>query len=151
MTVIIGKVANEHGCWGNMARFPVVHNDETWLTTEALFQSLRFNDEQIRSEIKKQKSPMAAKMVAKKHKELMVIKPTSVEDLVNMKLCLQLKLAQHPELKEKLIQTGNQLIVEDCTARQHGSGLFWGAALIDDRWVGQNWLGRLWMDIRSCQ
>lgn len=40
-------------------------------------------------------------------------------------------------------------IVEDCTKRQRGSGLFWGAALIDGKWQSQNWLGQLWMELRE--
>jgi len=62
---------------------------------------------------------------------------------------LRLKIEQHPELRETLIESGDAFIVEDCTKRQRGSGLFWGAALIDGSWVGQNWLGKLWMELRQ--
>ena len=149
--IIITKVKDKHGWLGNMAPFPVIHNGERWLTTEALFQALRFDDQEIRSEIRSQKSPMAAKIVSKKYKARMVIEPMSAADLDNMRFCLQLKIEQHPELWEMLIQTGEDLIVEDCTRRQRGSGLFWGAAFNEGRWVGQNWLGRLWMEFRQHQ
>ena len=149
--IIIGKVKDEHGWFGNMAPFPVIHNGERWLTTEALFQALRFDDQEIRSQIRAQKSPMAAKMLAKKHKARMVIEPMSAADLDNMRLCLRLKIEQHPELREMLLQTGEALIVEDCTRRKRGSGLFWGAAFIEGHWVGQNCLGRLWMELRQHQ
>jgi predicted NAD-dependent protein-ADP-ribosyltransferase YbiA (DUF1768 family) len=81
----------------------------------------------------------------------MVVEPMSALDLDNMRLCLKLKIEQHPELREKLIQTGEAPIMEDCTRRQRGSGLFWGAALIEGEWKGQNWLGRLWMELRQQQ
>lgn len=29
--------------------------------------------------------------------------------------CLRLKLEQHPDLKQKLIETGDAIIIEDCT------------------------------------
>ena len=120
-----------------------------WLTTEALFQALRFSDAEIQETIRAEKSPMGAKMKAKKFKAQMVIQPMSPPDVENMRLCLRLKIEQHPQLKADLMATGDQLIVEDCTKRQRGSGLFWGAALVGDQWNGQNWLGRLWMEIRT--
>lgn len=147
--IVIGKVKEEGGCWGNMAPFPVVFQGDTYRTTEALFQALRFNDEDIRSEIQEQKSPMAAKFVAKRCKSQMVVEPMSGADLDNMRLCLKLKIEHHPELREMLIGSGDAFVVEDCTKRQRGSGLFWGAAWIDGQWVGQNWLGRLWMELRD--
>jgi len=147
--IIIGKVKEEGGCWGNMAPFRVTYNGTEWLTTEALFQALRFDNEEIREAIRAEKSPMGAKMKAKKHKSEMVIEPLSEADINNMRLVLRLKIEQHPELRETLIESGDAFIVEDCTKRQRGSGLFWGAALIDGSWVGQNWLGKLWMELRQ--
>ena len=75
----------------------------------------------------------------------------SEEDIQNMKLVLGLKVAQHPEIGRKLIETGCEDIVEDCTRRARGSGLFWGASLVDGSWVGGNMLGEMWMEIRAVQ
>lgn len=147
--IVIGKVKDDGGCWGNMSPYPIQHEGKRWLTSEALFQSLRFADEEIREAIRNEKSPMGAKMKAKKHKAAMVIEPMTDEDLENMMLCLRLKIEQHPKLREMLIESGDAYIVEDCTNRQRGSGLFWGAALIDGHWVGDNWLGELWMELRA--
>ena len=59
-----------------------------------------------------------------------------------MEIVLRLKLKQHPELKRKLVATGKATIIEDCSRRPRGSGMFWGAALKDGQWVGENMLGR---------
>ncbi len=148
--IIIRKVAEDFGWLGNMSPHPVIFWDnKTFRTSEALFQSLRFVDETVIEEIRAQKSPMSAKMIAKKNKDKMIIEPCSELDLENMKMCLKIKLNQNIDLKAKLLATGDELIVEDCTKRQHGSGLFWGAALKDGEWIGQNNLGRLWMEIRE--
>lgn len=147
--IVIGKVKDEGGCWGNMAPYPVIFNGKRWLTSEALFQAMRFADDEIREAIRNEKSPMGAKMKAKKNKEKMVVTPMSEADLDNMRLVLRLKVEQHPELQEMLLETGDAFMVEDCTRRQRGSGLFWGAALIDGSWVGKNWLGKLWMELRD--
>ena len=147
--IVINKVKEEGGCWGNMAPFPVEYGGKRWLTTEALFQARRFDDDEIREEIRNEKSPMGAKMKAKKYKGKMVVVPMSDEDLENMYLCLKLKLDQHPKWKNMLMETGDAYIVEDCTQRQRASGLFWGAAFVDGYWVGENWLGKLWDELRK--
>lgn len=143
------KVKLPFGWLGNMAPYPIVDR-YTWLTPEALFQALRFNSEAICREIREQKSPMTAKMVAKRYRERMIIIPQSERDLENMRRVLRLKFDQHPSLRLALIDTGDAQIIEDCTLRQRGSGLFWGAAKqADGSWVGENVLGKLLMQVRA--
>lgn len=143
------KVDLPYGWLGNMAPFPVVHDGRGYRTTEALFQALRFDQDSIREAIRSEKSPMGAKMRAKKFRQQMVLLPQSDRDVANMKMVLGLKLSSHSALREKLLATGDALFIEDCSKRPRGSGLFWGAALIGDRWEGANILGRLWMEIRG--
>ena len=114
-----------------------------------LFQALRFEDEAVREDIRGQKSPMTAKMIAKRHKAAMVVAPMGEEDLDNMRMVLRLKLVAHPALVRQLLATGETELIEDCTSRPRGSGLFWGAALKDGKWTGENRLGRLWMEMRA--
>ncbi len=147
--ILIRKVKEEFGWLGNMSPYPVKHEGKTYRTTEALFQALRFDDDEIIETIREQKSPMSAKMIAKKHRDHMVVLPMSETDLDNMRLILRLKLLQHPSLRSDLLATGEEQIVEDCTKRPRGSGLFWGAANRECEWVGENWLGRLWMELRT--
>jgi ribA/ribD-fused uncharacterized protein len=149
MEAIIRKVREEHGWFGNMSHHPVVHEGKSFFTAEALFQSLRFSDESIKTSLAEIKNPMKAKFFAKARVDQMTVKPMSEADLENMRLVLRLKIEQHEEVRQALIDTGDILIVEDCTKRQHGSGLFWGAAQVDGAWQGQNWLGRLWMELRE--
>ena len=164
--ILIRKSKDPFGWMGNMSPFPVTFQKIEFRTTEALFQSLRFFgwfepklaeiartgafvEDEIVEKIRAQRSPMTAKMVAKKHADQMVVKPCSEQDLENMRLCLRLKTEQHPELVPLLISTDPRPIIEDCTRRQRGSGLFWGAALIDGKWKGDNKLGVLWTERRN--
>ena len=153
MDIPFTKVNLPFGWLGNMAAYPVTHENIEYKTTEALFQALRFkNHPEIMQEIREQKSPMTAKMVAKKYADVVQadgFKTMSPEDVTNMRLCLDLKLAQHPELSDMLLATGNDTIIEDCTSRPRGSGIFWGAALQNGQWKGQNILGKMWMEIRA--
>lgn len=149
-TISFTKVKLPFGWLGNMAPFPITVNGETWRTAEALFQAMRFDDPTIQQAIRSQTSPMAAKMVAKKHKADMAVVPCSDADVENMLVVLRLKLQQHPDLRAELRATGRATLVEDCTARPNGgSALFWGAAQQYGVWVGENRLGKLWMRLRD--
>ena len=156
--VIIRKVKEVNGWLGNMSKHPVQHEEKWWLTAEALFQALRFpmdavNDkgENIRELIRAQRSPMAAKMKAKSSKAQMIIKPMGDEDLDNMRMVLRLKFKWNwNPLERDLLATGDRFIVEDCSNRTGGSGLFWGAKrLPDGNWEGKNNLGQLLKELRT--
>jgi N-glycosidase YbiA len=121
-------------------------------TPEALFQWLRFAGHPvIQKEILDQKSPMGAKMRARKHCGLLNRGPKwdqAPEDIPRMKMVMLLKLEQHPELKDKLISTGTATIIEDCTSHDRESARFWGMVYKDGKWTGENNLGKIWMEIR---
>jgi ribA/ribD-fused uncharacterized protein len=146
---LIRRVKQEFGILGNMSAHPVTSGGVEWRTNEALFQAMRFDaNDPIIHEIRAEKNPMAAKLKAKGAADRMVIEQLGETDLDNMRLCLRLKLAAHEDVQAALRATEDRPIVEDCTKRQRGSGLFWGAALREDGWHGENWLGRLWMELR---
>lgn len=147
MTIAFRKVAESYGWLGNMAPYPITHNNMRYKTTEALFQALRFDDADVIKAIIETPSPMTAKMIAKKYKNKMIIEKFSDTDIDNMQLCLRLKTEQHPNLMQALIDTGDRLIVEDTTYRKRVCK--WGAKLIDGAWVGENMLGKLWMELRT--
>lgn len=147
------KVSLPYGWLGNMAPYPVTHNGVEYKTTEALFQALRFEKyPEVQKAIIEQKSPMAAKMVAKSHRQLLLddgYEFLGQKDIDYMKLCIELKLEQHPELTKQLLETGNKPIIEDCSSRPNGSGVFWGSAYQNNKWVGENILGNIWMQYRN--
>jgi ribA/ribD-fused uncharacterized protein len=146
------KVSLPYGWLGNMAPFPIAYEGLEYRTSEALFQCLRFaGHPAVQELIRAQRSPMAAKMTARAHRHL--LKRTTwdeaEDDIERMRLCLELKLAQHPDLLPQLIATGDAVLIEDCTKRPHGSSMFWGAVFSNGAWVGRNVLGKLWMELRS--
>lgn len=143
------KVSLPYGWMGNMAPYPIDYNGKLWRTTEALFQAMRFSDLEIQQQIQQEKSPMAAKMKAKKMKASMTVAPLSEQDLNNMRLCLKLKLEQHPILQKLLLETGYAMIYEDIGNRAGDRHLFWGAKKVNGIWTGQNHLGKIWMEFRE--
>ena len=144
------KVSLPNGWLSNMSPHAVFHMGRTWRTCEALFQSLRFDDKSIIEEIFAEKSPMAAKMVAKSNARSMRVAPQSPEDIGNMSQVLRCKIVNHQDLRRMLYDTGTATIVENVSKRPHGSGMFWGAKLLaDGSWEGENMLGKLWMELRE--
>jgi ribA/ribD-fused uncharacterized protein len=136
-----------------MSPHPIDYNGYHYRTAEALFQALRFkNHPEIQEQIRDQKSPMAAKMKARKNRELLNRGEKwdeAASDIPLMKKCLELKLDQHPELTDKLIETGDAIIIEDCTTHDRESARFWGAVNEDGTWIGKSVFGDIWMEIRE--
>jgi ribA/ribD-fused uncharacterized protein len=143
------KVKLPFGWMGNMSPFPIIYDGKRWLTTEALFQAMRFSDEAIKELIRAQKSPMTAKMIAKSKKVNYVVEPMSEKDVENMKLCVRLKLEQHQNLKTQLLATGDHYIFENIGTRNKPRDLFWGAKMINGELVGNNVMGKIWMEFRN--
>jgi ribA/ribD-fused uncharacterized protein len=148
---LICKVREPFGSLGNMSQHPIEYAGQTWPTAEALFQALRFAaDDPVVEQLRMETNPMRAKWLAKSRAEAFVVQPMTAGDVFNMTDVLREKLKQHADVREVLASTTGHEIIEDCTKRQRGSGLFWGAALRDDgKWYGRNQLGRLWMQLRS--
>jgi ribA/ribD-fused uncharacterized protein len=144
------KVSLPNGWLSNMSPYPIEFGGKKWLTSEALFQSLRFNDDDIKELIRAEKSPMGAKDIMNENTDKLSIIKHSRRDVINMKMCIRIKLRYHPILLGKLLETGDKEIIEDVTARGIvGGNLFWGAMLIDGKWEGENTLGKIWMELRE--
>lgn len=144
------KTSLPNGFLGNMFPSPIEYDGKVWKTAEAIFQALRFDDDEIRELIRAERSPMFAKVRSRQHKDRMTVQPLSSRDLDNMRFVLRLKFDQHEKLKRELLSTGTALLIEDVAARKNrGSAAFWGASLEGDKWVGKNKLGELLMELRE--
>lgn len=140
--ITITKVKEPSGWLSCMSAHPVTYQGIQYKTCEALFQALRFEGyPDIQEEIRQSPSPMGAKMIARKNREKLnrgVKWDEAPSDIPLMKKCLMLKLEQHPNLKEKLKNTGDATIIEDCTTHDRESARFWGVVRKDGKWIGEN-------------
>ncbi len=146
------KSSAPYGWMGNMSRFTIVHEEQQWESTEALFQAMRFpEDSPIREEIRLATNGYEAKQIAKANRTKMSVIPTSHQDLANMMICIRLKVEQHSDLRSILIDSEQIPIYEDVTKRGEGnSNLIWGAIKQEDgSWKGDNIMGELWMELRA--
>jgi ribA/ribD-fused uncharacterized protein len=143
------KVDLPYGWLGNMYAAPIQFEGKEWLTSEALFQALRYDSEEIREAIRKEKSPMGAKMKAKSFKSQMRVVPMGEEDVDNMKKVVRIKFNQHLVLKSKLKITGEHILVENIGNRNGERHLFWGMKKVNGEWIGNNMMGKILMEIRE--
>lgn len=152
--VTFNKVKDQFGWLGNMSAHSVKYEGDWYQNTETLFQCLRFKDyPEIVEELRGLSSPMIVKMKAKKYRRILEedggFRIDKQEDLDRMRFCLRLKVDRYPDLKRLLVVTRDATIIEDSTTRKGDSGKYWGACWEDGRWVGENILGRLWMELRE--
>lgn len=143
------KVDLPYGWLGNMFAAPIRYDGKEWLTSEALFQALRYDKDEIREAIRKEKSPMGAKMKAKSFKSQMRLVPMREEDVENMKKVVRMKFKQHAILKSKLKITGEHILVENIGNRNGERHLFWGMKKVNGEWIGNNMMGKILMEIRE--
>ena len=155
MSIWFKKIEEPNGWMGNMAPYPIPYNGQVWLTSEALFQAMRFNDPLIKEIIRAENSPLVAKWKAKKtiYRKHRVIEPMSPQDIANMEACVLLKFQQHPKIARLLMATGSHHIYEDASNRNGESALFWGAYRDSKNPImpinGQNMMGEILMKVRG--
>lgn len=141
------KTDEPFGGLSNMAPgYPVVVNGNRIRSVESLYQALRYPHLSAAQEaILRQRSPMTAKMVAKRTLDETRSDWSSVRVSI-MRWCLHLKLAQNFEKFSSLLQrTGDKPIVENSR-----KDAYWGAIPQEPNLlVGKNVLGRLLMELRA--
>ncbi|MEI7688400.1 MAG: NADAR family protein [Planctomycetota bacterium] len=146
--VVIFKVKEEFGELSNMSNeFPLQAAGLNISSSEALYQACRYpHRPDWQREIFEAPHAMQAKMKAKKEGRRQQSRPDWAEvQLDVMRWVLRVKLAQHRRFRGVLRWTGDRPIVERSRRDR-----FWGAVVEkDDVLRGENWLGRLLMELRA--
>ena len=132
----------KHNFLSNFSAYPVLWRHETWPTSEHAYQSAKFpiEEQELIDRIRRASSPGEAKRIARQNEDKVVKEWDGLKEIV-MASILNAKLKTHPELKEKLLATGNREIVENSPTDS-----FWGRG---PDWKGENRLGKLWMMLRE--
>lgn len=128
----------------NFSAFTVVMDGGiTYPTSEHAYQAQRYirsGDKDIARFIRDASSAHEAYQIAQDNKHL-ALASWQDEKFDVMKKILFLKVNQHPYVMQKLMETGNRIIIEDSWRDD-----VWGWGPNKD---GQNLLGCLWMEIRE--
>lgn len=113
---------------------------KVWMTSEHAYHSERFENEEMKQSILNMRSAHDAFTYAQINKHLSRGDWNDIK-LGVMKEILHAKVAQHPYVKKKLLQSEDRILVEDSWRDD-----FWGWGPNKD---GQNMLGKLWMEVRD--
>lgn len=123
----------------NMAAYAVEWRGEVWMTAEHAYQAAKFEDEEVKLQIRSARSAFDAKLIANENTAL--VKSNWLEErLVVMEDILRHKISQHPHVRKKILDTGVLPIIEDT------DDPFWRRGVSGQ---GQNQLGQLWMKLRA--
>lgn len=127
-------------CFSNFSSFRVLWRGTDWMTAEHAYQSAKFSNPDIITQIREAPSAYEAKKIAhaQQYQKIDLWEEIKLEVMEGI---LRAKLKQHPYIQKKLFETGRQEIVENSPADS-----FWGRG---PDWKGQNWLGKIWMKLRA--
>ncbi len=118
-----------------------IEMDGKWYpTVEHYFQAVKFPGDAHAEKIRTAENPMVAKSLGRTRK--VQIREDWEEIKVDvMREAVRIKFTTHDELRELLISTGNEELIEAAP-----SDYFWGSGKTG---TGQNWLGRILMEVRE--
>lgn len=113
-------------------------------TVEHAFQCARYADPEIIEQVRSAASPVLAWKISAEHKSA-TVKGFSERKLEIMRRLLELKAAQHEDVRRALEESGEMRIVKHITTGPPADG-FWDDG---EDGTGQNHIGRMWMEIRQ--
>ena len=111
-----------------------------WPTVEHYFQAQKFHDEAYREKIRMAKTPATSKTLGRTRKVKLRDDWEEVKEEIMHAASLK-KFQTHPELREKLLATGEEELIENAP-----NDYFWGCGRNGS---GQNKLGVILMQVRE--
>lgn len=134
------SVAAPYGEFSNFAPYPVKLKGKLWATSEHYFQAQKFAGTPHEAKIRKAISPMKAAELGRTRKVRIRDNWEHTKDNVMLEV-VRAKFAQHHELKELLLETGNALLIEHTENDD-----YWGDG---GNGKGKNKLGKILMKVRD--
>jgi len=141
MTAPIDDFRGEYKWLSNFWREPFRHCEKIWPSSEHAFQAMKTLDPEMQEEIRTAVSPREAKRLGSPRNTRLVLRPGW--DAVRIDVMRHILRAKFrsARLAKMLLDTGDAELVEGNTWKDD----FWGVY----NGKGENWLGRLLMEIRE--
>ena len=140
MAIEFYSTQDEYGCFSNFSPHPFRLDGKRWPTSEHYFQAQKFVGSPHADEIRKAKTPMIAARLGRSRKAPLRRDWESVKDQV-MRRAVLAKFEAHADIREVLLGTGDEKIVEATTDDYH-----WGCGSSGS---GKNRLGQILMEVRT--
>jgi len=138
-TIEFYRTGDAYGCFSNFSAHKVVIG-ATWPTVEHYFQAQKFLDDELRKKIMTEPSPMVAARMGRNRAWPLRPDWRRIKDAI-MRDGVRAKVAQHHDVRETLLGTGEALIVEHTR-----NDSYWGDG---GDGSGKNMLGRILMEVRA--
>ncbi len=140
MAIYFYSTKDEYGAFSNFSRHPFEANGLLWPTSEHYFQAHKFEDKEYQEKIRTTPSAMIAARLGRSRKVPIRKDWEEVKDEVMFRAVLA-KFQSHADLKELLLSTGEEEIIEKTT-----KDYYWGCGT---EGTGKNMLGKILMRVRD--
>jgi ribA/ribD-fused uncharacterized protein len=140
MAIYFYSTKDPYGAFSNFSRYEFELDGLNWPTSEHYFQAQKFEDPDYREKIRAAPSPKIAARLGRSHKVPLRPDWEEIKDAIMRKAVLA-KIHAHPELKQLLLSTGQEEIIEN-SAKDY----YWGCGANGS---GRNRLGKILMEIRD--
>lgn len=140
MAIYFYKINDEYGCFSNFAHYGFELDGKWWMTSEHYFQAQKFCGTEYEEIIRMLDTPMKAAEKGRNRNLPLREDWEQVKDDV-MRKAVYAKFSQNSELRNILIKTGSEYIVENTF-----NDYYWGCGTNGS---GKNMLGIILMEIRD--
>lgn len=139
---MISEFRGEFAFLSNFYACEVEFEGEVYPTVEHAFQAAKTENPEERARVRSAKTPKGAKMLGRR----VTLRPGWDYQRVDVMKELVRKKFHHPKMREKLLATGDEELVEGNTWHDR----YWGRCICPKHdGDGLNWLGRILMRIRE--
>ena len=140
MAIYFYTKTDEYGDFSNFARFGVEIDGKWWPTVEQYFQAQKFEDEEYREKIRTAATPKVAAELGRSRKIPIRVDWEEVKGEIMYRAVLR-KFQTHEKLREMLLGTGDERIVENAPG-----DYYWGCGKDGS---GLNKLGKILERVRG--
>lgn len=139
MAIYFYKINDEYGCFSNFAHYGFKLEGKMWMTSEHYFQAQKFCGTEYEEIIRLLDKPMrAAEMGRNRTLPLREDWERVKDNIMRKTVCAKFK--QNKEIRDILLSTGNETIIEKTT-----NDYYWGCGKDGS---GKNMLGIILMEVR---
>lgn len=139
MTIYFYSTTEHYGAFSNFARYGIELDGQWWSTTEHYFQAQKFEDAPYQERIRTAATPKRAAELGRSRKIPLRPDWEHIKDDVMYRAVLK-KFQTHPQLRDLLLTTGDDEIIENAPG-----DYYWGCGKDGS---GQNKLGLILMRVR---
>ncbi|MBQ4058138.1 MAG: NADAR family protein [Lachnospiraceae bacterium] len=140
MAIYFYKINDKYGCFSNFAHYGFELDGKWWMTSEHYFQAQKFCGTEYEEIIRLLDNPMKAAEMGRNRELPLRADWEQVKDDIMRKAVLA-KFTQNKEIKNVLLSTGKETIVENTS-----NDYYWGCGKDGS---GKNMLGIILMEVRE--